>query len=170
MSKPQFTPGPWSWYGSTYHTPRVYLATVHSGRTWVMGFRRSGMQGAEPVFRVGGRMVPASEFVRFDVDRSVMGKAAASQAPSVYRQDFSEIDHPDAHLIASAPALYEALEELVEAAERVVGEHNAPHDCWSMGPSTGDPIKDYVICPGCVLLNEAIAARAALAQARGEQP
>lgn len=44
--------------------------------------------------------------------------------------------------------------QVIEAARRALGDHNAPDDCFSMGPSTGDPIKDFVICPGCVLLNE----------------
>ena len=55
-----------------------------------------------------------------------------------------------------------ALNQVTEAANRVVGEHNAPSDCWSMGPSTGNPIADYVACPGCVLQNETALARAAL--------
>ena len=26
-------------------------------------------------------------------------------------------------------------------------------DCWAMGPTTGDIIEDYVVCPGCRALN-----------------
>ena len=99
-------------------------------------------------------MVPASELVRFDVDRSVMGRAAGVLAPSVYRQDFSEIDHPDAHLIASAPALYEALERIVEAR---VGESVRFAE---------DTDADYFLRMIREIKNEA---RSALAQARGER-
>ena len=157
MSEPKFTPGPWSWCGSTDHTPRVYLAAAHNVRNWVMGFRRSGMQSAEPVFRVGGRMAPASEFVRFDVDRSVMGKAAADLAPSVYRQDFSEIDHPDAHLIVSAPALYEAL----ETAAAWFDEYAASHAAKETDDGREKAKRNEERASAC---------RATLAQARGEQP
>lgn len=109
------TPGPWIWYGSTDHYPRFHLATERHGRRFVMGFVRAGMQSAEPIFQINGRMVKASELVRYDVDRSVKGVTAAKGAESVYRQDFSEIDHPDARLIASAPELLEAVEALLPA-------------------------------------------------------
>lgn len=113
------TPGPWEWYGSTDHYPRFHLATVYGGRRFVMGFKRAGMQGAEPVFQVNNRMVPASELVLFDVDPSVKGVTAGRAAESVYRQDFSVIDHPDARLIAAAPDILAALTRLTEELELV---------------------------------------------------
>ena len=33
--------------------------------------------------------------------------------------------------------------------ERIIGEHNAPSDCYSTGPSTGNVIVDHVACPSC---------------------
>jgi hypothetical protein len=27
--------------------------------------------------------------------------------------------------------------------------HDAPSSCWSTGPLTGNPVEDYVVCPGC---------------------
>lgn len=49
---------------------------------------------------------------------------------------------------------------LVEAASRANGQHSAPHDCYSTGPLTGDPILDLVACPGCALAT-------AIARAKG---
>jgi len=39
---------PWHWRGDTYSGP--FLATVQGGWRLVMGFRRLGMQGAQPAF------------------------------------------------------------------------------------------------------------------------
>lgn len=35
--------------------------------------------------------------------------------------------------------------------------HSAPHDCFATGPLTGNPIADYVVCPGCVASKAATA-------------
>ena len=40
---------------------------------------------------------------------------------------------------------------LIEAAIRANGDHHAPDDCYATGPLTGDPFRDLVECPGCVL-------------------
>jgi len=45
----------------------------------------------------------------------------------------------------------EAFAALIEAAARANGDHHAPHDCYATGPLTGDPYRDLVECPGCVL-------------------
>lgn len=80
-----------------------------------MGFERWGFYGAQPVFRdATGRMRPASDFLKFEIgDRNVVGIDAARSDPSVYRYDVRGIDHPDARLIAEAPAMAEALRALV---------------------------------------------------------
>ena len=44
-----------------------------------------------------------------------------------------------------------AFAELIEAAIRANGDHHAPDDCYATGPLTGDPFRDLVECPGCVL-------------------
>ena len=101
------TPGPWGWFGNQHG---VYLATPDRGRTYVMGFRRMGLQGAQPTFRDGGVMRPASELVRFSVGNGLAKGFSDGRADgSVYRYDISSIDHPDARLIAAAPDLLEAL-------------------------------------------------------------
>jgi len=117
------TPGPWGWFGDQHG---VYLATQHSGRRYVMGFRRFGMNGAQPTFQIDRMgMVPASELVEFDVgDRAVRGVKAALAAVSVYRYDVTAIDHPDARLIAAAPDILDALKE----ADRYL-VHHVPEDC-----------------------------------------
>lgn len=107
------TPGPWAWMGNQHG---LYLATTHSGRRYVMGFRRMGFNGAQPVFRANERMVPASDIVEFEVgDRDVRGFAAAKEDDSVYRYDVDGIDNADARLIAAAPDLLEALQEARDA-------------------------------------------------------
>lgn len=76
-----------------------------------MGFRRYGMNGAQPTFCVDSIMVPAAELVEFAVgDKSIRGFKAAANDTSVYRYDVSGIDHADARLIAAAPDLLAALE------------------------------------------------------------
>ncbi|WP_298399483.1 hypothetical protein [Sphingobium sp.] len=115
IAAPSHTPGPWAWFGTPNN---MYLATTHSGRRYVMGFRRVGMQGAGPVFQVNGRMVKASELCRFAVgDNDVIGMTAAKSDETVYRYDICGIAHADACLIAAAPDLLEAARHLIEVGE-----------------------------------------------------
>lgn len=116
------TPGPWRWYGDT-ETHTVYLATTHSGRYQVMGFRRWGMRGAQPEFQV------YDDYTSPDVrKRGSHGMAALSEletlagadrgprfdvAPPRYRHDFAGIGHPDAAFIEHSWAdLRDALAEV----------------------------------------------------------
>lgn len=128
MSQPQtptptHTPGKWAWYGNT-SCKNIYLATTTGGRRFVMDFARWGMASAQPRFQVrtrsgdheSGVMVPASEFVTFEVgDRGVIGAKAAKSNDSVYRYDINGILHPDAWLIAAAPELLAMCKELANA-------------------------------------------------------
>lgn len=127
------TRGPVGWYGNKHG---IYLATKHRGRQYVMGFRRFGMNGAQPVFNVDSILVPAADLVTFEVgDKVSVGFDAAKEDESVYRYDVSGIDHPDARfiaecfelvpaLLAERAALVEALADtlkMVEAAHRQIG-------------------------------------------------
>lgn len=31
-------------------------------------------------------------------------------------------------------------------------DHVVPGGCWATGPSTGDPVQDLIVCPGCAAL------------------
>jgi hypothetical protein len=113
------TPGPWDWFGST-DADTVDLATTHSGREWIISFRRYGMRSAGPVFRGQFRRFtipegrsPVREVLKRHVRYEVLGyrtRAEAGIAPDadrsnsrLYREDWRGIDHPDADLIAHAP-------------------------------------------------------------------
>lgn len=115
--KEKFTPGPWGWFGNANsgQSPEIYLATKHSGRRYVMGFKRWGFYGAQPRFRMNHILKPASELLKFEVgNKSVTGAEEAKKDDTVYRYDIRGIDAPDAHLIAAAPCLYDALKSIVE--------------------------------------------------------
>ena len=87
-NEPKFTPGPWLWIANAPHD--IYLATTHSGRRYVMGFRRWGFNGAQPVFQENSRLVDASTLLQFEVgDKGVIGYEPARNNTSVYRYEFA---------------------------------------------------------------------------------
>jgi hypothetical protein len=86
------TPGPWYWH--TDSRGQVSLRTPDRGNLIVMDCARKGMQGAAPRFAIWPHMEEG-------VERGRLGGILV---------DFDS-DHPDAHLIVSAPDLYLALAE-----------------------------------------------------------
>jgi len=106
------TPGPWAWFGNANHG--YYLATVHSGRRYVMDFVRKGTNNAQPRFQPGGKygpgMVKADDLCEFEVgNEGVIGLKAGKADGSVYRYDVTGFDCADARLIAAAPEMFDAL-------------------------------------------------------------
>lgn len=51
--------------------------------------------------------------------------------------------------LATLQAENERLKRLFSAAERAIGDHHAPHDCYATGPLTGDGYRDLIECPAC---------------------
>lgn len=108
------TPGPWAWMGNQHG---FYLATTHTGRQFVMGFQRMGMQRAQPVFRVGDRLVPAAALATFEVgDGKSVGFSQARGDDTVYRYDVNGFAAPDATFVAALDP--NTALSLIKAAER----------------------------------------------------
>lgn len=100
------TPGDWRWGGYTH---LIDLRSNASGTPYVMGFKRHGMQGAQPTFPVKTGGEPDHPW-----HNGVMTNAADLVVKEVhYREDIVAIDNPNARLIAAAPTLLrEALAEI----------------------------------------------------------
>lgn len=99
ITEAKHTPGPWKWYG---YKNQIHLATCipGGGRLTVMDFVRMGMQEAQPRFAV-----------RSDTDRGgLMHKAQDLAIKKDYGdQEWIDMPHPDARLIAAAPVMHNAL-------------------------------------------------------------
>jgi len=111
------TPGPWRWFGNL-QLRQLYLATTHSGRRYVMGFRRWGMGNAQPQFQ--------SESIMRDVPELV--ERGEIQTKEYGCREVLSVSHPDMLLIERAPELLSALlaenaalRARVQAAEGEVG-------------------------------------------------
>jgi hypothetical protein len=76
----------------------------------------------------------------------------------------TELASSDVVFKAQATSL-KAYHALVIAADRAIGDHNAPNDCYATGPLTGDPIADLVECPACIYL--AMREKAPIPQPKG---
>ncbi|ALG07643.1 hypothetical protein [Kibdelosporangium phytohabitans] len=142
------TPGPWMWEGNT-DTRHISLATKYWGRWVVMGFRRWGMQGAQPMFAQGrkpgpiedrkgdwgpftngepGTLADAEHLARYEVCPT----ATSRKDQRVYRADLTGIRNPDAEFIAHSRADVEWLLSEVERLRGqldVLGTQQADHDC-----------------------------------------
>ena len=107
------TPGPWRWEVNRSHkSVKLCGGPPKSGfgkyDLTVMDFRRYGMNGAAPVFWHW-------DYNKF-VGRPQRADELAAEVPGREHHAgwFAGINHPDAHLIAAAPCLLEALEHAVE--------------------------------------------------------
>lgn len=135
------TPGQWRWEINLKHkTVNLCGGERPKFDLTIMGFRRWGMAGAAPAF-INPRkiMQRADEFTAIVPGRE-------------HHADwFQAIDHPDANLIAAAPDLLAALDELI------------PHNI-----GLGDHLPSGTVIPVDMTMGEIRRARAAIARARGE--
>lgn len=110
------TKGPRGWFGNLSHK-HIYLATRNNGRQYIMGFRRWGMQGAQPLFRKQFTSVTGKPAVIM-TDASELAVKEAD-----YRDDIARIDNPDAEFIAACdPDTVLELIRLARAAASLLGE------------------------------------------------
>ena len=86
------TPGPWRW---VIHEWQQGLYTEHSGRYVVMDFVRRGMQDAAPRFQA---------YERYEGPLTKRGSLGMKKAEEFLEDGYWKPNHPDAELIASAPA------------------------------------------------------------------
>lgn len=114
------TPGPWMWdLRECNH--QCLLTTTHSGKYYVMGFQRWGLQDALPSFQVYDRYEGQMK------DRGSHGMVRADKLSKSYpgqehHHGFDNfIDHPDARYIAESRELFHqmatAITELLARAE-----------------------------------------------------
>ncbi|HAU29839.1 MAG TPA: hypothetical protein DCW68_07015 [Rhodospirillaceae bacterium] len=142
--------GPWGWFG---HGREVYLATVHYGRRYVIGFTRSGFSGAQPRFRHKGILHKAEEFLKFEVGpQEVTGLAAARACGEVYREDVRDIAHPVAQAIKLIPDM---IAELKANRARIAELERGIH--YSSDVETLMPSKELIQGALAVLSNAMIA-------------
>jgi hypothetical protein len=136
------TPGPWKWFGNA-GSNRVYLATTHSGRRYVMDFVRWGMRGAQPRFQPReerGGMIDAKDLLQFEVgDQSIVGVDQAKKDGSVYRYDVRGINCADARLIESAWVIPDLLDALSQCEDYF--DNRADADCDQDGYIPNEEMK-----------------------------
>ncbi|AUS02130.1 hypothetical protein NVP2095A_49 [Vibrio phage 2.095.A._10N.286.46.E10] len=103
MSEAKFTKGPWQWEVNK-SDKNVELC----GRgIEVLRFKRWGMQSAKPTF--------TKKDSTFKLQGACPSNLTADIKGREHHSDWCQtIDHPDAHLIASAPEMYEMLRALSE--------------------------------------------------------
>lgn len=114
------TPGPWMWdLNECNH--QCFLETTHSGRYYVMGFERWGMQNALPTFQVYERYNgPMKDRGSHGIIRA--DKLSKSYPGKEHHVGFDNlIDHPDARYIAESRELFHlmiiAITDLLARAE-----------------------------------------------------
>lgn len=124
------TPGPWAWFGNT-DVHNVYLATQHWGRHYVMGFRRWGMQGAQPEFWnrpdpdvIKGSLGPDSHHTTAAESPiyEVAPDALSAHDRRVYRRDLVGIRNADATFIAHSREDVDYLLGEVDRLRAILGE------------------------------------------------
>lgn len=98
------TPGPWCWTATK--RGEVDLVAAVSGIPYVMGFRRHGMNGAQPVFADGRDM--AQPGWRSGLMRTV-AEIGATPAHLAWPQQRVEIANPDATFLTAVRADVETL-------------------------------------------------------------
>jgi hypothetical protein len=88
-----------------------------------MGFSRWGTAGAQPTFQGPNCLRYAKDLLKFEVgDPSVTGVAEARENNSVYRLHIADIDHPDAHLIAASPEMWDLIVAGVDNLDFTTGD------------------------------------------------